>query len=171
MRQSLVGVAVPAARCQCRHGSDDAGALPAAPARRGLRADSCSTTCASTRTEAAAGIPAEPAGAGRRAAILIAGRNFGVGSSREAAVYALVDYGIRCVVAPSFGDIFAANAVKNGLVPARVSEADGRGADRRPRARRRGGRDRPRGPERPHPATTSVAFEIDPVWRMKLLNG
>ncbi|MEM7445968.1 MAG: 3-isopropylmalate dehydratase small subunit [Pseudomonadota bacterium] len=54
------------------------------------------------------------------AEILIAGRNFGGGSSREAAVYALADFGIRCVIAPSFGDIFTNNAVKNGLLPARV---------------------------------------------------
>jgi 3-isopropylmalate/(R)-2-methylmalate dehydratase small subunit len=60
----------------------------------------------------------------RDAAILIAGRNFGGGSSREAAVYALYDAGIRCVVAPSFGDIFAQNAVKNGMLPAVVAEAD-----------------------------------------------
>ena len=53
--------------------------------------------------------------------ILIAGRNFGGGSSREAAVYALYDSGIRCVVAPSFGDIFAQNAVKNGLLTAIVA--------------------------------------------------
>ena len=58
------------------------------------------------------------------AKILIARRNFGTGSSREAAVYALWDYGIRCVVATSFGDIFASNAVKNGLVPALVSNID-----------------------------------------------
>jgi 3-isopropylmalate/(R)-2-methylmalate dehydratase small subunit len=60
------------------------------------------------------------------AAILVAGRNFGTGSSREAAVYALWDAGFRCVIAPSFGDIFAANAIKNGLLPARVAvgEAD-----------------------------------------------
>jgi len=49
-------------------------------------------------------------------AILIAGENFGCGSSREGAVYALVDAGIRCVIAPSFGDIFAGNAGKNGLL-------------------------------------------------------
>ncbi|WBU56300.1 3-isopropylmalate dehydratase small subunit [Paracoccus sediminicola] len=53
---------------------------------------------------------------------LVARRNFGAGSSREAAVYALVDFGFRCVVAPSFGDIFSANAVNNGLLPATVSE-------------------------------------------------
>jgi 3-isopropylmalate/(R)-2-methylmalate dehydratase small subunit len=57
------------------------------------------------------------------AKILVARRNFGTGSSREAAVYALWDFGIRCVIAPSFGDIFASNAVKNGLLPAQVSEA------------------------------------------------
>jgi 3-isopropylmalate/(R)-2-methylmalate dehydratase small subunit len=58
----------------------------------------------------------------RDAKILVAGRNFGCGSSREAAVYALYDYGIRCVVAPSFGDIFAGNAVQNGLLTAVVPD-------------------------------------------------
>jgi 3-isopropylmalate/(R)-2-methylmalate dehydratase small subunit len=48
--------------------------------------------------------------------IIVAKRNFGCGSSREAAVYALIDYGIKCVIAPSFGDIFANNATKNGLL-------------------------------------------------------
>jgi 3-isopropylmalate/(R)-2-methylmalate dehydratase small subunit len=64
----------------------------------------------------------DPRHAGAR--ILVARRNFGAGSSREAAVYALWDYGVRCVIAPSFGDIFASNAVKNGLLPAMVDEAD-----------------------------------------------
>lgn len=54
------------------------------------------------------------------ASILIAGRNFGCGSSREAAVYALVDAEFRAVIAPGFGDIFAGNAVNNGLLPAQV---------------------------------------------------
>lgn len=58
----------------------------------------------------------------RDAKIIVAGRNFGGGSSREAAVYALYDYGIRCVIAPSFGDIFSQNAAKNGLLTAIVSE-------------------------------------------------
>ena len=52
--------------------------------------------------------------------MLVAGANFGSGSSREAAVYALVDAGIRVVIATSFGDIFASNAVNNGLLPARI---------------------------------------------------
>lgn len=58
------------------------------------------------------------------ASILVARRNFGGGSSREAAVYALVDAGFRAVIAPSFGDIFAGNAVNNGLLPARIGEAE-----------------------------------------------
>jgi 3-isopropylmalate/(R)-2-methylmalate dehydratase small subunit len=57
------------------------------------------------------------------AQILVARRNFGCGSSREAAVYALVDSGFRCVIAPSFGEIFAGNALNNGLVTAVVSDA------------------------------------------------
>ncbi len=60
----------------------------------------------------------------RDAKILLAGRNFGGGSSREAAVYALYDAGIRCMIAPSFGDIFAQNAVKNGLLAAILPEAE-----------------------------------------------
>lgn len=60
----------------------------------------------------------------RGAKVLVTGRNFGGGSSREAAVYAVYDYGFRCVIASSFGDIFAQNAVKNGLLTAVVSEAD-----------------------------------------------
>jgi 3-isopropylmalate/(R)-2-methylmalate dehydratase small subunit len=53
----------------------------------------------------------------RDAAIIVAGRNFGCGSSREAAVYALCDHGIRAVVSSGFGDIFRANCYKNGLLP------------------------------------------------------
>ncbi|HEX8663796.1 MAG TPA: 3-isopropylmalate dehydratase small subunit [Beijerinckiaceae bacterium] len=104
------------------------------------------------------------------ARILVARRNFGAGSSRESAVYALVDYGIRCVIAPSFGDIFAGNAVNNGLVPARVPEAEAEeliaaleqglaevAVDLEAQSIRAGDR--------------AVAFAIDPVWRTKLLNG
>jgi 3-isopropylmalate/(R)-2-methylmalate dehydratase small subunit len=60
----------------------------------------------------------------RAAKVLLAGRNFGGGSSREAAVYALYDHGFRCVVASSFGDIFSQNAAKNGLLTAVAAEAD-----------------------------------------------
>ena len=104
------------------------------------------------------------------AAILVARRNFGAGSSREAAVYALWDHGVRCVLAPSFGDIFAANAVNNGLLPARLADADaerlmellqdGLGAltvDLRECRVQAGG--------------TAFSFAIDPVFRTRLLNG
>lgn len=59
-----------------------------------------------------------------RAQILIAGRNFGSGSSREQAVWALADFGIRCVIAPSFGEIFYGNCFKNGVLPITVSPED-----------------------------------------------
>jgi 3-isopropylmalate/(R)-2-methylmalate dehydratase small subunit len=104
----------------------------------------------------------DPRAAG--AQILIAGRNFGCGSSREAAVYALVDAGFRAVIAPSFGDIFAANAVNNGLLPA-VAETGALLAALP-------------GPARVDLDGQTVAvggqtlpFAIDPVWRLKLLNG
>jgi 3-isopropylmalate/(R)-2-methylmalate dehydratase small subunit len=58
----------------------------------------------------------------REAQILVADRNFGCGSSREHAVWALADFGVRCVIAPSFGDIFAGNARKNGLLLIRLPD-------------------------------------------------
>ena len=60
----------------------------------------------------------------RAARILVAGANYGCGSSREQAVYAMADYGIRAVVAPSFGDIHYGNALQNGLLPVVLPEAD-----------------------------------------------
>jgi len=56
------------------------------------------------------------------AKILVTNRNFGGGSSRESAVYALWDFGFRCVIGPGFGDIFFQNCLKNGLLPVRVTE-------------------------------------------------
>lgn len=104
------------------------------------------------------------------ASILVTRRNFGSGSSREAAVYALVDFGIKAVIAPSFGDIFASNAVNNGLLPARLPE------DKIEALIARLGVDA---------AVMTVdltdgvirigneviAFDLDPIWRLKLLNG
>jgi 3-isopropylmalate/(R)-2-methylmalate dehydratase small subunit len=58
----------------------------------------------------------------RNATILVAGRNFGCGSSREHAPWALHDYGIQCVIAPSFADIFYNNCFQNGLLPVALSE-------------------------------------------------
>jgi len=60
-----------------------------------------------------------PINAGRT--ILVAGRNFGCGSSREHAPWALADHGFRAIIAPSFADIFCNNALKNGLVPATLA--------------------------------------------------
>lgn len=59
----------------------------------------------------------------REASILLARRNFGCGSSREHAAWALEDYGFRVVIAPSFGDIFYNNCFKNGILPIRLDEA------------------------------------------------
>src|SRR3982074_283433 len=56
------------------------------------------------------------------ASILVAAKNFGCGSSREHAVWALADFGFRVVIAPSFADIFANNCVKNGLLAVTLSE-------------------------------------------------
>jgi 3-isopropylmalate/(R)-2-methylmalate dehydratase small subunit len=56
----------------------------------------------------------------RQARIIVAERNFGCGSSRESAVYALHAFGFRSVIAPSFGDIFTSNCLKNGMLPVRV---------------------------------------------------
>jgi 3-isopropylmalate/(R)-2-methylmalate dehydratase small subunit len=64
----------------------------------------------------------EPRYAG--ASVLVAGRNFGCGSSREHAPWALLDYGFRAVVAPSYADIFMNNCMKNGIVPVVLSESE-----------------------------------------------
>jgi 3-isopropylmalate/(R)-2-methylmalate dehydratase small subunit len=60
----------------------------------------------------------------RHADLLIAGRNFGCGSSREAAVWSLEQFGIRCVVAQSFGSIFRNNCIRNGVLPVVLDEAE-----------------------------------------------
>ena len=60
----------------------------------------------------------------RKAQILVAGENFGCGSSREHAPWALLDFGIRCVISTSFADIFYNNCFKNGILPIKVSPED-----------------------------------------------
>ena len=60
----------------------------------------------------------------KRAQIIVADRNWGSGSSRESAVYALYEFGIRCVIASSFADIHANNCYKNGLLPVVLSDAE-----------------------------------------------
>jgi 3-isopropylmalate/(R)-2-methylmalate dehydratase small subunit len=103
------------------------------------------------------------------ASVLIGRKNFGVGSSREAAVYALVDHGIRCVVATSFGDIFAGNAVNNGLLAAIVSEAD---IEKLLSAVEQTGRAEVNLEQCTIKAGNYVVpFRIDPARRERLLNG
>jgi 3-isopropylmalate/(R)-2-methylmalate dehydratase small subunit len=107
----------------------------------------------------------------RGAKIVVGGRNFGCGSSRESAIYALYDYGIRCVIAPSYGDIFSGNAVQNGLLTAIVT--DGEAAEIMAQLVAT--------PELPVTVdleqqtilcgNRSYAFSIDPVRRVRLLNG
>jgi 3-isopropylmalate/(R)-2-methylmalate dehydratase small subunit len=60
----------------------------------------------------------------RKAQILVAGDNFGCGSSREHAPWALLDFGIRCVISTSFADIFYNNCFKNGILPIRLPQSD-----------------------------------------------
>src|SRR5882672_4156773 len=60
----------------------------------------------------------------RKAQILVTGANFGCGSSREHAPWALLDFGIRCVLAPSFADIFHSNCFKNGILPIALPQAE-----------------------------------------------
>ena len=107
----------------------------------------------------------------RNAKIVVGARNFGCGSSREAAVYALYDYGVRCVIAPSYGDIFSGNAIQNGLLTAIVTDEEAAeimaALNRTPDM----------------PVTVDLEeqtivcgnrtynFSIDPVRRMRLLNG
>lgn len=62
--------------------------------------------------------------AARGASVLLAGSNFGCGSSREHAPWALAEYGFRAIVAPSFADIFYSNCCQNGLLPVRLAEAE-----------------------------------------------
>ncbi len=104
------------------------------------------------------------------ARIIVARRNFGCGSSREAAVYALMDFGIRCVIAPSFGEIFAGNALSNGLLAARVSEPD---VDRLIGALEAGVAELTVDLDAQSVRGDGVAvpFDIDPAARLRLLNG
>ena len=109
----------------------------------------------------------------RQARILIAGDNFGCGSSREHAPWALLDFGIRCVIAPSFADIFFNNCFKNGVLPIALPQEtvdllmkEAEEADGRPFAVDLEKQEihRPTG-------NAPQAFEVDPFRRHCLLNG
>ncbi|ODT14961.1 MAG: 3-isopropylmalate dehydratase small subunit [Kaistia sp. SCN 65-12] len=108
----------------------------------------------------------------RGASIIVAGDNFGCGSSREHAPWALLDYGIRCVISTSFADIFYNNCFNNGILPIRVSKEDldklfddaDRGANSRLTVDLAA--QEIRGPD-----GGVVHFDIDPARKEKLLNG
>ncbi|MFM7612600.1 MAG: 3-isopropylmalate dehydratase small subunit [Alphaproteobacteria bacterium] len=108
----------------------------------------------------------------RRAEVLIAFENFGCGSSREHAPWALLDFGIRCVIAPDFADIFHNNCFKNGVLPVRLpreiceklmEDAKMGGNARLSVDLERQVVVRPNGEE--------IAFQIDPLRRHLMLNG
>ncbi len=108
----------------------------------------------------------------RQATILVAEDNFGCGSSREGAAYALRDFGVRAVIAPSFGDIFYNNCLKNGIVPIRLDDTSARLMRERLL----------RGPEREiavdldaqtvgFPGDAAYRFEVDSFRRECLMKG
>ena len=108
----------------------------------------------------------------RSAEIIVAGDNFGCGSSREHAPWALLDFGVRCVISTSFADIFYNNCFKNGILPIKVSaeERDALMADAKDSENPELSVDlvaqtitRPNGPV--------VSFEIDPFRKQCLLDG
>jgi 3-isopropylmalate/(R)-2-methylmalate dehydratase small subunit len=107
----------------------------------------------------------------RGAPILIAGANFGCGSSREGAVWALMGAGVRCVIAPSFGDIFLNNCFQNGMLPVRLSHADVvRLADACAGGNARVTVDLRR-QKVVFPHGEEVGFEIEPIRRTAMLEG
>jgi len=108
----------------------------------------------------------------RKAKILVAGENFGCGSSREHAPWALLDFGIRCVIAPSFADIFYGNCFKNGILPITLPQED---VNKLMDDAERGAnavisidleKQEIRGPD-----GGMIKFEIDPFRKQVLLNG
>ena len=108
----------------------------------------------------------------RQASILVTGENFGCGSSREHAPWALLDFGIRCVIAPDFADIFYNNCFQNGILPVKLPQSD---VDRLMDDANRGANatitidlesQEIRGPD-----GGVIKFEIDPFRKHCLLNG
>jgi 3-isopropylmalate/(R)-2-methylmalate dehydratase small subunit len=108
----------------------------------------------------------------REASVIIAGDNFGCGSSREHAPWALADFGIRCVISTSFADIFYNNCFKNGILPVILPEAD---RDACMRDAEKGANARVEVDLDAQTITLSdgqvIGFEIDPFRKHCLLNG
>jgi 3-isopropylmalate dehydratase small subunit len=109
----------------------------------------------------------------RKPSILVTGRNFGCGSSREGAVWAMIATGIRCIVARSFADIYRENCLQNGLLPVELKPADSQAFEARVLAAdgaapftvdlQSQSISGPGGPD--------LAFEMPPADRMRLLEG
>jgi 3-isopropylmalate/(R)-2-methylmalate dehydratase small subunit len=97
--------------------------------------------------------------------ILVSGRNFGCGSSREHAPWALEDYGFRAIIAPSFADIFRSNCTKNGLLPVELAADDVRAIADAGEAQVDLAAEEVRWPG------GTARFEIDPQIKHRLLNG
>ncbi len=107
----------------------------------------------------------------RNTQILITGANFGCGSSREHAPWALLDFGIRCVIAPSFADIFFNNCFKNGVLPVVLPQAQ---IDQLMALAEKGASitvDLETQSITAYPSNVNFAFEVDPFRRHCLLNG
>ena len=108
----------------------------------------------------------------KEAKILLAGANFGCGSSREHAVWALLDFGIRCVIAPSYADIFYNNCFKNGILPIILPQED---VDRLMEDASSGANAvftiDLENQEIERPDGGKMGFEIDPFRKQCLLNG
>lgn len=102
------------------------------------------------------------------ATILISGENFGSGSSREHAAWAIQDYGFKAVIAGSYSDIFYMNALKNGLLPIRLDQEVREILSQLP-ADQSITIDLPKQEIRTEEA--NYAFQIDPTWKEKLVNG
>jgi 3-isopropylmalate/(R)-2-methylmalate dehydratase small subunit len=90
----------------------------------------------------------------RNAKIIVSGDNFGCGSSREHAPWSLLDFGIRCIIAPSFADIFYNNCFKNGILPIRLPQED---VDKLMDDAERG--------------ENAITFDVEPFRKHCLLNG
>ena len=108
----------------------------------------------------------------RSSSIIVAGDNFGCGSSREHAPWALSDFGIKCIISTSFADIFYNNSFKNGLLPIKVSAEDREAlmADAKDRENPELEIDLP-SQEIRRPNGSIIKFEIDPFRKKCLLEG
>lgn len=165
----LTGIAVPLLR-------DDINTDQITPINRNIDPDYAALLFANTRKRADGSLdPDFPLNQSRfaGAGILVTGRNFGCGSSREGAVWAMLAVGIRCIVARSFADIYRENCLQNGLLPIELAPADAAAFEARVVAtdgaapftvdleeERIGG-----------PGGSDIAFSLPAADRMRLLEG